>query len=187
MKYFMLDIETLGIDMDKNDIIQIGILELHKEGPYYKPGKSYQQILNTEQEVTDPWILKNHSELIPLARATEYEAPSITRAKILNFIRNCGVTDQFYIMGLNATSFDVPFCVKKGILDKKDFHYRIYELRGAYALAMDVMGLEGKDFFRAANDACPWIELPKGKKHDALYDCYAQLKTLNGIIRLLKR
>ncbi len=187
MKYFMLDIETMGIDFDQHDIIQIGLLELNKTGRYYEPGRSYVQVLHTDQQSTDPWILKTHAKLLPRSQAAEYEAPTVTRAKILNFVRNCGVDDKIMVMGLNAGTFDIPFCVKKGLLKKEDYHYRIFELTGAYNLAQDILNLNRRDeLFKVANEACPWIT-PEGEAHDALYDCYSQLKTLNGIINLTRK
>lgn len=183
----MLDIETMGVDFDKHDIIQVGLLELNKTGRYYEPGRSYVQVLNTEQKSDDPWILKTHANLLPVSYRTPYEAPTVTRAKLLGFIRSCGVDDKAMLMGVNIGSFDVPFCVRKGLLKRDDYHYRLFELTGAYNLAQDVLNINRRDeLFKVAHEACPWI-VPQGEAHDALYDCYNQARTLNGIINLLKK
>lgn len=197
-KYFMIDIETMGTNFDRDDVIQIGILEVDKGADgYYRPGRSYLQYLYTEQEPMNEWIRTNHADLLTVCRKEPYRSPTEIRAGILNFFRSCGVTELAQLMGLNAMGFDVPYLVNKRYMVKPeqgkdnvlrgDYHYRVFELSGVYTVGMNVTGLDRRDFFKVANDACPWIELPRGKKHDALYDCYAQLKTLNGIIRLLKR
>lgn len=187
-KYFMIDLESMGLDFDQDDIIQIGILEITKDvDGYYHPNKSFMQTLYTDQEPKNDWIKENHKDLLPLCRQTNFQAPIQVRAGILAFMQSCGVNQSAQLMGLNATSFDIPYMVHKGYLKKEDFHYRIYELRGAYALAMDVLNVSDKELFKAASESCPWIKLPEGKKHQALYDCYNQLKTLNGITRLLKK
>jgi hypothetical protein len=100
------------------------------------------------------------------------------------------------MMGLNATTFDIPYLTHKGYLQKPvpdqnnklsgDYHYRIYELKGAYNVAKDVLKVDDQTLFAMAEDACPEITLPPGGKHEALYDCYKQLKVLNGVIRLLR-
>lgn len=197
-KYFMIDIETMGTNFDRDDIIQIGILEVTKDPRgYYNPGRSYVQTLYTDQEPLNEWIRTNHADLLTICRKETFRSAPEVRAGILNFFRQCGVTELAQLMGLNAMGFDVPYLVNKKYLVKPeqgednilrgDYHYRVFELSGVYTIGMDILGLDRKDFFKVANDACGWIDLPKGKKHDALYDCYAQLKTLNGVIKLLKR
>lgn len=186
-KYMMVDIETLGVDVKNHDILQIGILECIKNSRgFYIPGRSFNKIIFSDQETTDPWILKNHSELLPLSRAAAFESPTEIRAQILSFFQQCGV-DKANLMGLNACVFDIPSLVNHGYLKSGDYHYRVYELTGAYNLAQDALGLDRRDkLFAASNEACEWITLPTGKKHEALYDCYAQLKNLNGCIKLLQ-
>src|SRR5690606_39907279 len=94
-----------------------------------------------------------------------------------------------------------PFLVAKGCLhpskyetgpDGKDvrvgdFHYRIYELGGAVSLAQNVLGYSDRQALtEAAREAYPELELPEGKEHDAIYDCYRQLRMLNGLIRMTR-
>lgn len=188
-KMFMVDIETMGVDVKNHDILQIGILECIKnERGFYVPARSFLKVVHSDQETTDPWILKHHAELIPLSRAAEYESPTEIRAQILGFFAQCGVIEKANLMGLNACVFDIPSLVNHGYLKDGDFHYRVYELTGAYNLAQDALGLERRDkLFELTNAACDWIDLPATKKHDAMYDCYSQLKSLNGCIKLLQQ
>lgn len=194
-KYIMADIETSGLDKNTCEILQIGLLELRLDGMgFFTPGRSYEKVLHFDQPVTDPWILKTHANLLTKCKTAEYQSPTEVRAEIVRFFQQCYGSDNVYLMGLNAATFDYPWLLAKGYLKEKDVHYRIFELSGAYGLAQTVMNLDGdsardrKTFFERANSSCEWIELPKGvAAHDAMYDNYAQLKTLNGIIKQLRK
>lgn len=186
-KYFMVDIETMGVSTKNDDVLQIAILECIKnDRGFYIPARTFNKIIHTEQVTTDPWILKTHATLLPISRATEYESPTEIRAQILAFFKQCGV-DRPELMGLNAGMFDIPSLLNHGYLKDGDIHYRVYELTGTFNLAQDVLGLDRRDkLFKIVNAACDWIELPTGSKHEAMYDCYSQLKALNGCIKVLR-
>jgi DNA polymerase III epsilon subunit-like protein len=181
MKYIMLDLETMGTDITHDDIIQIGLLELTKVGKYYVPGRSLSRLVHTDQTPKNDWIAKTHAKLLPLAQATPVVEPRAIRAEVLAFFKEVCGSEPVYLMGLNAMSFDIPFMLAKGFLTKDDYHYRVYELRGAYKFAEDILG---GDYMQLANLAYTDMVLPEGRKHEALYDCYAQAKTLNGLIYL---
>ena len=193
-KYVMVDIETSGLKPSESEILQIAMLEVIKDPRgYFYPGRSFEKILHFDKEVTDEWILKTHKDLLPRCKAATYQSPVEVRAEIVRFFQQTG-QKNIYLMGLNASVFDYPWLVNKGYLKEGDVHYRIFELTGAYGLAQAVLHLNGdraddrKTFFEMANGSCEWIELPKGvSAHDAIYDCYSQLKTLNGCIKLLRK
>lgn len=193
-KYFMLDLETSGLKPSEAEILQIGILELSKDGSgFFTPGRSYEKILHFDTTVTDPWILKTHANLLERCKAVEYQSPTEVRAEIVRFFQQCTGGGNVYLMGLNASTFDYPWMLNKGYLKESDVHYRIFELTGAYGLAQATLFLDGdnakdrKTFFDMANNSCEWVELPKRAAHDAMYDVYSQLKTLNGCIKLLRK
>lgn len=114
-----------------------------------------------------------------------------------------GGYDPKFFMGWNASNFDVEFLIQKGILDpstyieidgkevlRGDAHYRIYEQTGALNLLLNATGFSKKTLFALGNDLIPEhikCELPRGKQHDALYDCYDQINMMNGMIALAKR
>jgi oligoribonuclease (3'-5' exoribonuclease) len=195
MKYFMIDLETMGTDMESDDIIQIALLECIPHVNGYVPGKSYCRTLHTSQKPKNDWIKNTHKELLQVSMKCPIIEVAKVRAEILAFFRECGVNEPAMIMGLNATTFDVPYMVYKGFLRKPyqdannklvgDYHYRIYELKGAFNLAQDVLRVDSKVLFNRAAELCPEI-IPFGRPHEALHDCYGQLKTLNGVIRLLR-
>jgi len=185
-KYFMLDIETTGLK-PTDSILQIGILECIKSSNgLYIPARSLNKILHFDEVVTDKWILTNHDALLKTCKTKEYESPTEVRAQILGFFKQCGIDKQAGIMGLNAGVFDLPFMHRVGYLKPEDHHYRIYELQGTYKLAADVLGIDSVELFLRADSAYD-MDLGPDKKHDAMYDCMLQLKTLNGIIELLRK
>jgi hypothetical protein len=182
----MLDIETMGTSIESDDIIQIGLLEVIEDGDYYRAGKSYSRTLHTSQKPKNTWIEENHRDLLPVCRRTPMVSVAAVRTEILAFFAECGVTGPAELIGLNATTFDVPFMLRAGYLKTGDYHYGIYELKGAMKFAQKALKIDPKQLVARAHDAWPDIELPAGKKHEALYDCYSQLKTLNGLLWLAR-
>lgn len=192
MKQFMLDIETMGLNPKTDDVLQIGVIELVKGGDIYRVGKTYQITLYTDQDIAtkDKWIRDNHVELYALCKEKgSYLPPEMVREYLLWFFqKECGLgNEKPVLVGLNLMSLDIPFLVEKGYLKTSDFHYRVNELTGAINQATDVLGVDRETLFTRAHEAAPEIVLPVGKKHEALYDCFSQLKTMNGMIRLLRR
>lgn len=122
---------------------------------------------------------------------------------MLKFFKECGAeSPNVYMMGWNASNFDLQFLVAKGVLipsyyesdaDGKDvmrgdFHYRVYELGGALSLVSNIKPkVSRKDLIEEAVAVDTIVPTIPGKQHDALYDCYRQLKILNGLISLAKR
>lgn len=201
-KHFMLDIESTGIDSIKEDLLQIGILEATFDGNKWVPGRTLEIIQHTDKKPESAFAREHMAKLYEVCnRAPKWEAENI-RWMILDFFAKCGATPpEVYLMGWNASNFDVPFLVDKGCLvpsryetqadgsDKMvgDFHYRIYELGGAISLIQNKFPKRArKDLLEEAESRDQSFALPEGKQHDALYDCYSQLKTLNGLIAMAK-
>lgn len=182
----MLDIETMGLDPVVDDVIEIGILEVNEVNGYYQPGRTYNRVLFTSQKPKDTWIANTHKELLEISRRTPMVDTSTVRKEILAFFKECGVSKTPELMGLNLMSLDVPFLIAKGILKERgDYHYRICELRGSYVFAASALKLNLDTLFKKAQDAYPEIQYDN-KAHRALPDCYNQLKTLNGMLRLVR-
>jgi oligoribonuclease (3'-5' exoribonuclease) len=186
MKHFMLDIETTGTDPEVNHILEIGILEVEFGGNgLHNPGRAYQRTLHYANTPVNEWVKANNSELLNRCRKVPRCTASRVRSEIQSFFTECGVAGPAMIMGLNLHSLDIPFMLKHEYLDKSDLHYRTYELKGSFNTAQEVLMVDTKTLFKLAGEACPEI-VPVGKPHEALFDCYNQLKTLNGVIRLLR-
>jgi hypothetical protein len=203
-KHFMLDIEATGIDPATEELLSIGLLETDWDGDFWRPGRCKEWILHTDRQPQSEFAKEHMVELYAKCNAAPVMTVDRLRWEVLDFLRSCGTTSvtDTYLMGWNASNFDIPFLIAKGVLrsnryetgaDGKDvmvgdFHYRIYELGGAVSLAQNAT--REKDRAKLIQDAKAWapeIATPGGKKHDALFDCFEQLRLLNGLITLARR
>lgn len=191
----MIDIEATGIDPDREE---------DWDGSEWVAGRSKEWFLRCDREPQSEFAREHMVELFRKCNAAPLLTIERLRWELLEFFRACGTKDcsDTFMMGWNCSNFDLPFLIAKGVLmagryetvDGKDqmvgdFHYRIYEMGGAVSLAQNARGEKdrAKLLEQARSLDCrPY--LPKtGKKHDALYDCYAQLQLLNALIVLAKR
>lgn len=124
------------------------------------------------------------------------------KLKIQEFLHKDEKGPKFF-MGWNASNFDVEFLIQKEILEPSryveidgkevlqgDAHYRVYEQTGALNLVLNFTGFSKKTLFALMGESIPEhieVELPEGKEHDALYDCYKQINMMNGLIALARR
>jgi hypothetical protein len=203
-KHFMIDIETTGIDPAKEDLLQVGVLELDFKEGYWWPGKSLEITQHTGRQPVTAFAKKHMTALYEKCRNQPWLSPELFRENLLQFFRECGANPpDVYLMGWNASNFDIPFLMHHRVLVPStyqqnadgtetrvgDFHYRIYELGGAVSLAQNVLGY-GEDrtgLLNVAKESMTETHLPAGKEHDALYDCYAQVRLLNGLIRMMQK
>ena len=206
-RYVMLDIETTGVDQEKDSILQIGLLEVELVNGEYVPGHSLQFELGYPGKPENDFAKKNMVALYAKCNKLPVLGSRNYRDRILAFFTAIGMKpEDVEIMGLNASTFDLPFVQKRGILRPSgyftlpngseirvgDTHYRMYELTSAIKFAMDVTGLDEEkvkaEAYRYAAGVSYRTEYEeKGKKHEALYDCYHQLKVLNGLLQLVRR
>lgn len=199
-KHFMVDIEATGVDLDRDDILEVAFLECDYVDGFWRPGRTFEGIQSYKGQPVSEFAKKHMSELYSLCNQAEYWASFIWRSRINDFFRQCGVQGQdVYLMGWNASNFDVPMLNRKGWLEPPgyrtkpdgtdqptgDHHYRIYELGGALSLAQNVLSIPRKDVIEKAKAAYD-MEMPPGKEHRALWDCYSQLRFLNGLIKLIE-
>lgn len=202
-KHFMLDIESTGVDPKKDDLLQIGVLEVTFDGDRWNAGRSFELIQHSDKKPESEFAKTHMAKLYEICnRAPSWTAENM-RWMLLDFFRNCGVNPpDVYLMGWNASNFDIPFLIEKGVLQpsyyeigpdgkdirKGDFHYRIYELGGALSLISNKFPeIDRKALVETAKGKDNMTLLPAGKEHDALFDCYSQLKILNGLIELSRQ
>jgi hypothetical protein len=178
-KHFMLDIESTGINPEKEDLLSVGILEVDLVDGYWRPGRSFEELQFTSRQPESEFAKKHMAALYERCNQTQPITPETLREKVVAFFESCGAkTPDAYIMGWNASNFDVPFLIAKGVLkpseyvsgpDGKDvrvgdFHYRIYELGGAVSIAQNVLGyFDRSALLEDAKAADPITMLPKGK------------------------
>lgn len=203
-RHFMIDIESTGIQPETHELLQIGILECKFNGArgYWEPGNQFNQYVFTGREPQSEFARKHQGELYKRCGAEPFRSGPELRRMLLGFILGCGIehAEKTFFMGWNASNFDLPFLCAKGVLNAPgyvtgsdgrdqsvgDFNYRVYEIGGAISVAQNVLGLARTDVIVMADEFNSGFDLPAGAEHDAIYDCYKQLRTLNGIIHLLK-
>jgi len=201
-KHFMCDIETTDTIPKHGDILQIAFLETDFVDGFWRPGRHLNKLLHTDMEPETQFAKDNMAALFAKCQKIPYQTPGEIREEILSFFRECGGRMPYvYLMGWNVTMLDIPFLLEHENLElfyrqtingmeiaTGDFHYRVYEQSGSISLAQCVLFEEGRnELVQRAFEAYPEISMPEGKEHDALYDCYKQLRVENGLIRLLRQ
>ena len=200
--HFMIDIETTGLEPNNDEIMQIAIIQVRRreDGFWYGGGYTdsfisghvifnlYQRIKHTTYP-SDEFAEEHMVAMYDKCRALTNEiSPVEVRGKILEFFRMCGTEFPAPLMGWNLGVLDIPFLTAKEYLLKGDFHHRLYDIRSACKFQADLTGLDEKVMREVAYTAYPELEMPFDiGKHDALHDCYRQIRILNGLIRLAKR
>lgn len=206
--HFMIDIETTGLEPENDEIMQVAIVAVWRDyqtgfwnpggdSSSYCPSSSqfnfYQKIKQTTMP-RDDFAKEHMTEMYDKCKALTYDIHSTVRERILTFFRHAGAEHPAPLMGWNLGILDIPFLtahkylIKGDNIYQGDFHHRLYDVRSACKFQADLMGIEEKIMREVAYAAYPELEMPDGVgKHDALHDCYRQIRILNGLIRLAKR
>lgn len=194
-RMFMIDIESTGVDIILDDILEIAIVQMDWVAGYWSPGVHYQTYVHCSKEPESEFAKKHMVEVYRQANRAEKRPARYIRNEIVDFLDIvchrkghdvifCGWNLQFDLGMLHQNNMlQRPGIVND--LNVGDHHYRTYEMSGAISLACDVTGLSREDLIAEAAQAYP-MDLPDGKEHQALFDCYKQIKTLNGVIRLVR-
>lgn len=199
--HYMIDIESTGVNQQSDEILEIALVQIEYKYPFWIPtGKFYHRVLHYAGQPVTPFAKQHMKELYKKCNDTDpqfnYELVGKEIRAFLHGTTELQLPKLF--MGWNASNFDVPFMFTKGLLTpsfyveidgkeelRGDVHYRIYEQTGSLQVISDMSGLDRKTLELLAKDVNPVpIELPKGKSHDALYDCYSQINMQNGLIQI---
>ena len=205
-RHYMVDIETTGVK-EEDSILEIGMVEIGQNVyDFWVPtGRELREVLHYPGDPQTVFAKENMAllykecNLQPIHKDYAYAS-----TQVREFIHPEGEAvsnGPKKFMGWNASNFDMEFLFKKGILTrsfydevdgeevlKGDAHYRVYEQTGALQVCSDVTGFDRKTILSIAKDLNPTgLQLPTGKLHDALYDCYNQIIMMNGIIDILKK
>lgn len=206
-KHYMIDIETTGVNQETDDILEIGLVEIVRRkaagGFWWTTGRTFHRFLHTKKEPVSEFAKKHQKDLFKTCQELdESENYEKIAGELREFIHEeYEEVSPRYFMGWNASNFDMPFVFKRGLLTpsyyepvngkevlKGDAHYRIYEQTGSVQVLSDITGLSRETVLKIAEELDPTqLNLPKGKAHDALYDCYKQIKMQNGLIELGRR
>lgn len=204
-KHYMIDIETTGVDQKTDDILEIGMVEIEMKDKYWhSTGRHFRMVLHSKRQPESEFAKKHMKALYKICNETPESANLELAADLVRTFVHDGMygshMEPKFFMGWNASNFDMPFMISKGLLTPSfyekdpetgkeklygDAHYRIYEQTGSVQVLSDMTGLDRKTLEVLANDLNPTgIELPEGKSHDALYDCYKQIIMQNGLIKI---
>ena len=208
-RHFMLDIETTGIKARDNDLLQIGILEMSwtwtwEHGGFWVPGREFEIIQHSDRKPESEFAKKRMRKLYELCnKAPRIEVPDVRRA-MLDYFRVSGSEPgwKVFFAGKNAANFDVPFLEHHGYLQPSgrelgpdgkdievgDYHYRLFDMTGFLTGAQQVLQMTDRSALeKAAFHIYPEIAMPEGRQeHDGVYDCYRQLRVINGLLRLMR-
>lgn len=196
---FMIDIETTGVDIKRDEILEIGILELKFINGFWIPGKSFQTYVKSDRQPESEFAIKYMSEVYAAANKAETNDPATIRESILAFLNKCCRRGrEVHFIGKNAMGFDLPFMHAAGFLKPPgyetingkdvpvgDHHYRVYEMSGAISVTANAINVTETALRKAMSEAYP-MDLPEGSAHTAIYDCYSQTRDLNGLIEILR-
>jgi hypothetical protein len=181
--FFMVDIESTGVDLDRDAVLEIGVLQCVR-GPngYYVPKRTHRQLL-PYGGMPESAFAKEHMAALYKECNQKYDEidgdpkhmnpdhyAAYIRSRLIAFFGSCGKHGhEVTLGGWNASSFDVPMLHRKRYLDPPgyktgpdgkdrqtgDHNYRYYEIGGAVSLVQDALPdrLERKDVVDAAKDA----------------------------------
>ena len=200
----MIDIETTGVNREKDSILEVALVEIEMVDKYWRPTwREFHMTLHYAGSPENEFAKKHMSELYKKCNETDKrENYSSLRHDLQKYIHADGeINTPKFFMGWNASNFDLPFIFEKKILNpshydqvngkeelRGDVHYRIYEQTGALNLLVNMTGLSRSLVQDLAEELNPVpLKLPKGKQHDALVDCYSQINMMNGLIEIGRR
>jgi len=197
---FMIDIETSGVDLESDQILQIAVVavKLGKSG-FWTPLGEFNFYQNFPEDPSNDFAKKHMVDVYARCNKADYVPPDQVRLQLLEFFEKHHGICPVQLLGWNAGGFDMPFLVRDGYLNPTryekvdgefdlvgDFHYRIYDIGSVLQFVRDQVGVPRDVMTDVAEKIYPELPLPDGQKHDALYDCYRQIRLLNGLIRYTK-
>lgn len=199
---FMIDIETTGVDKEKDDIIEIGIVHAKRMefGLFFVPKRVYHRTLPTDKEPSE-WakgypgqvtIFKQCQEKFLRGERNDATSMRFLREELQAFFERSGVKSPM-LSGLNIVGFDIAFLKRDGILKDGDHNYRSWCLTPLIETICHVNGVDSQaskerekvtEHLEKATPFDLYVPGSEGGEHTAIYDCQKELRVLNSIIAM---
>lgn len=208
--YYMIDIETTGVDKETDDVLEIALVPIQfLDGYWHVMGEVFKRRVYSNRRPQNKFAVEHMTPLYDACNALNPIKDGIRHIteELKHYLHGEGSyvnephqTPKFF-MGWNASNFDLEFLFRKGVLtpsyynlegDKEvlrgDVHYRVYEQTGAIEFMIDVTGLTRKSLMDLVIQMVPAdVKLQnEGISHDGLDDCYYQINMMNGLIALAR-
>lgn len=182
MKYLFFDVETTGLDPQKNAIIQLsGIIDIDGEikEEFDFRIKPFEDSVINQSSLDFLGFTKEH--------IMNYPEPDIQFNKFVNilnkYVKKFDRNDKFFLVGYNSQAFDMPY-LRKFFLDNsktaKDYEYGNGFGSYFYNPTLDVMILQAmynKNNYNLTKEKKLFVvcksmgmKIDEEKLHDALYD-----------------
>jgi len=201
---FMIDIETTGVNFEKDQLLEIGIVALTLENGFYRPGGIFHKYQYCDRQPTSEFAKKYQVELYGKCNNAPNVPVEKMRELILEFLgkHNYQGVDTIFV-GKAAGFFDMRFLDHHGYLKGPsykmingketqygDFSHRVDDITTLHNVNSIVFGVKRKDFSSACANIDHTINMDELKnqagEHNAIYDCMSQLKELNGYMKLMR-
>lgn len=190
-----VDLETTGLDPEKDRILEIAILVLRAsdlswpEAPPNVHRGTFRTSFHPEDLVPDPIVRKMHEDsgllaeicvseerLLELATPIEHLDGVLhtLEAKCLSFMRSLGFTAGSAVLCGFGPHFDLAFMKRQMPMLAKMFGYRLIDVTALLECDARWRDPNVREAFKKAHEAAGF------KKHRALDDCRAAASTLNA-------
>lgn len=118
MKYFSLDLETTGLDPERDQILEIGIVYDDLEKPWSERGV-WNCLIQHERISGDPYALAMNASILDMisgrVRSTSLiMSPSEASQGLVEWVRGYAPDGKITLAGKNVASFDWPFLKRFG-------------------------------------------------------------------------
>ncbi len=177
MQALAIDIETTGLDPERNQILEIAAIpfDTHKQTEI-RPSGYFHAIVKYEEIIGHPFALNMNKSLIE--KLLGEDTPDMfevfdAAARFQQWLRDLFFPRKIIVAGKNVAGFDIPFLIKQGFTDGTCFKHRTLDPTILYIeddddTPPDLGECYGRAVEAAANEN---RKLPDFIHHDAIADC----------------
>lgn len=202
----MTDLETTGTNPLTTEILEIGAVEVELHNGVMTPKKDFHAYIQTDTKANpeNPFVMKFQKHLYEKCNSLP-KTENLEKAKqgFSNFLKECfpnqnpkDLNSLPQFCGQNFSIFDSQYLLNYGFLqpskhnEKNEitatYNYRSLELQSFSIVLAQALGYKSAtEFMTYASSLDTVVTLPEGNAHTAIYDCYQQIKSFNGVMKIL--